>query len=728
MNPLTINNFKEIKNIPVLIIDKKITFINNKAKEILNFSTENEKIIFNQIKNTILKKKHTFEITINNQVKFFNLEYESFTENGIKKHVCILFDVTNVLSESKEIKEQINLYDQMFDALPIGILVHQSGKLQYVNKYGMELIEAKNKQQYLGYNIINFLIHKKDVARAASRITSKKQYIPPEIFEIKTFKNNPKTIELYSYYFPFIKNNNKEENVRLLIFIDKTEELEKQQVEIDAKIKQHENKLLKKQNEIKEKILKELQIKQEQLFNTINQSEYLFWITDAHLNVVLFNHAFYDYCRKYYNISLKVGDNTIVLQEKMNESEHSTALTRQQVIDKILNSKKEYTYEINHFDKQLNKKRIYKITFKPIFEKNKKIKNYYCYGHEITEKYEFINQIQQQSVKLNEIIEHSPIYLWSMNQKQELTLFNNNYLQLITKLYGHPPKIGKKLIKGKYDNNKEFIESINYHYKKAFEGSIENFQLSFDIEANKQITLDVNLFPIIVNGEVQEVSGIATNITEEKEKQRQLQNLLLENEILMKEVHHRIKNNLQVISSMINLQIQNQNHEHIQQTLRDTQNRVYSMAIIHQTLYQNKNYTSINITNTIHELIQNILFSFNKTDIHIHKELDEIILDVNTAIPLALIINEALTNIVKYAFPPPLDIAPHAHIVLKRNNLDIELLISDNGIGIAKEEFNNIMNTGFTIIKALAEQINGRLHITSEYKKGTHIKLLIPQF
>src|SRR5690606_33422922 len=113
---------------------------------------------------------------------------------------------------------------------------------------------------------------------------------------------------------------------------------------------------------------------------------------------------------KYYNIKIKAGNNIDTINNAENKSQ---LLERRKFLENIIQSKKEITYEITHFDKDLNKNRIFKVTMKPVLDKNKTIKQYYCYGHEITEKYEFLNQIEQQTIKLREIIEHSPIYLWS---------------------------------------------------------------------------------------------------------------------------------------------------------------------------------------------------------------------------------------------------------------------------------------------------------------------------
>ena len=718
---INIQEFKNVfKDIPFLILNKKeIVFINNKAKEILCITSKNKEEIHSLLYNNVNKKKRETKITCNNK------ELKLIHQKNKDHYFVFIEDLTKQKEQEKNIKTQLKLFNDIFENLPVGILLHDYGKLKYVNKEGKRIIGTSDKKKYYNFNLLNFLYIDKEKQKAINRIkkvyTEKK--LPSTTYHVKDFKNKEKIVKVTSLLFFDEKN----QPLSLLIVQDKTEELKKQQLEIETQLKIQENKLLKKQNEEKEKLLQEFKSTHNQLINTINYSDYLFWITDNKLNIQLFNQAFKDYCLRYYNLKLKGGENTLDLQKIMNEYEPSTATTRQRVLKEILQLKSDYSYEISHFDKILKKTRIYKITFKPYVNESGTLQNFYCFGHEITEKYEFLQQIENQSLKLNTIIQNSPIYLWSLNQNYELILFNNKYENLIEFLYGEKPVVGKKLFRGKFEKNKDLIETLNYHYEKAFNGSNENFKLNYELENGQKITLDVNLFPIVVNNQIKEIAGIATDITAEIEKQNQLQTLLYENEVLMKEIHHRIKNNLQVISSMLNLQIQNEENTQIQNVLKDTQNRVYSMAIIHQTLYQNKNYSTINVSATILFLIQNILYSFNRTDIEIESDIEEIILDVNTAIPIALIINEAITNVVKYAFPENFTMSEKkVFIQLKRKDFSVELSIKDNGIGIDKKMIQQLSNVGFSIIKALAEQINAQLFISSEKNQGTEIKLLIP--
>ncbi|MCX7729131.1 MAG: PAS domain S-box protein [Bacteroidia bacterium] len=717
-----IDNLKIYKDIPIVLFNKEILFINTKAKQLLNYQPNKQKEILKKIKKAISNKTGILEIPHKNNIRTISIQCQQLEK---KINIGVLTDLTKHVDSKSKLEKKLSLFEEIFDNLPIGILIHEDGKVKYINKYGLKVLEVKNKKQYQNFYILNFLANPKDKERAIKRIASKENILSSEIFEIKTFKNNKKIVDLYSYLFQ-TENGETDNTTRLIIFTDKTSEIEKQKLEVESQIKHYENQLLKKQYQITEKLLEKIESQQEQLLNAINVSNYLFWIMDENLNIILFNEGFYQYCLKYYNIQIKLGDNYEKIIHQYNESKE---VFEQKIsfLKSIVEKNQEFTYEITLFDKEEKKNRVYKMHMKPVVTSHKKMNHYYFYGHEITEKYEFLNQIEHQTIKLKEIIEHSPIYLWSMNDKEEITLFNKNYEILIEQLYGKKPVVGKKLHKGKYEQNKNIIDTLSYHYQKSFNGSQENFKLTFDVENGKKITLDVNLFPIVINNQIKEVSGIAIDITPEIEKQNQLQNLLKENEILIKEIHHRIKNNLQVISSMINIQIQEEENEHTKNILQDIKNRIFSMAIIHQTLYQNRNYTSINISNTIFMLVQNILYAFDKSDIQVESDIEEIILDVNTAVPVSLIINEGITNIVKYAFPDNFTKEKKIHILLQRNNHQLNLVIQDNGVGIPHQQLDNILsNVGFTIIRALSEQINAQLFITSQPNEGTEIKLIIP--
>jgi two-component sensor histidine kinase len=199
--------------------------------------------------------------------------------------------------------------------------------------------------------------------------------------------------------------------------------------------------------------------------------------------------------------------------------------------------------------------------------------------------------------------------------------------------------------------------------------------------------------------------------------------LLVEKDWMLKEIHHRVKNNLQVISSLLNTQADYLSDPAALAALREGQNRVQAMALVHQKLYQSDSLALVNMPEYIQEITERLLESFDCLGtVREHLDVAPIELDVALATPLGLLINEAVTNALKHAFPPPrtgtLTIGLHA-IGPQR----YELLIADNGVGLpANFDLAHSQTLGLTMVKGLSKQLNGVLHI-GQVEPGTQLTL-----
>lgn len=197
--------------------------------------------------------------------------------------------------------------------------------------------------------------------------------------------------------------------------------------------------------------------------------------------------------------------------------------------------------------------------------------------------------------------------------------------------------------------------------------------------------------------------------------------------ILLKEIHHRVKNNLQVISSLLNLQSREVKDGAAKDALNEGKNRVRSMALIHQRLYQKDELGLIDMQEYIEELVHNLQHSFAKTDteITIKTSLSPVNADVDKAIPLGLILNELITNAYKYAFEG----REKGQIALSMNideDRTFSLSVEDNGVGISENGTNKPQSFGMKLIKSLSKGLDGKLEVLSQ--DGTKISLLIPEF
>ncbi len=212
-----------------------------------------------------------------------------------------------------------------------------------------------------------------------------------------------------------------------------------------------------------------------------------------------------------------------------------------------------------------------------------------------------------------------------------------------------------------------------------------------------------------------EVLVVVRDITETKLAQDSIKKSLQEKEILLKEIHHRVKNNLQVISSILNLQssfIQDAKTQHI---LRESQNRIKSMAYIHETLYQNKDFSNVNFSAYVANLSKNLFYSYNisQQEVKLVLDIEPVQLSLDNAIPCGLIINELLANALKYAFPNNRRGILTVRVMKENEFINIE--IEDNGVGFPDGlDFRCTETLGLQLVMTLAEQINAEIRLISK--------------
>ena len=211
------------------------------------------------------------------------------------------------------------------------------------------------------------------------------------------------------------------------------------------------------------------------------------------------------------------------------------------------------------------------------------------------------------------------------------------------------------------------------------------------------------------------------------EQQHRLNSALNDKDILLREIHHRVKNNLQVVSSLLNLQSNYIFDETALEAINEGKNRVSSMALIHQNLYQEENLTGINCKEYFEDLIENLFDSYNIQDNHIQleKNISNLNLDVETMVPLGLIVNELISNALKHAFTDN-DGIGIINFSLKEDNGLLILKIEDNGKGINPKHFLNSKSFGNKLIQAFKQKLGAEISI--ENNNGTHITMTINKF
>jgi two-component sensor histidine kinase len=205
----------------------------------------------------------------------------------------------------------------------------------------------------------------------------------------------------------------------------------------------------------------------------------------------------------------------------------------------------------------------------------------------------------------------------------------------------------------------------------------------------------------------------------------QLRVSLAEKVVLLKEVHHRVKNNMQVITSLLNLGAMEASAGGSQQVLRESMDRIRSMALVHERLYQSDNMASIEFGEYLQSVAAGLARSFRREGITCNVTADKVLLDVDRAIPCGLIANELISNSMKHGFPQRntgrIDVS-----LRKPASGTIELAVQDDGVGFpADRPFERMTSMGMTLVKSLTDQIMGSIELTSDH--GTRFCITFPE-
>ncbi|MBK7818344.1 MAG: PAS domain S-box protein [Sphingobacteriaceae bacterium] len=244
---------------------------------------------------------------------------------------------------------------------------------------------------------------------------------------------------------------------------------------------------------------------------------------------------------------------------------------------------------------------------------------------------------------------------------------------------------------------------------------VDKFELGMLTKNKRTVLLEGNISLKKENGKLVATRSILRNITERKISEERIQHTLEEKEILLKEIHHRVKNNLQIISSLLNLQADTIEDVKAKEKYRESIGRIKSMAIIHELLYQTKNFNNVKADDYLNELVKYIsqTYSINKNiDVELAIDIKTKRIDIDKAIPCGLIINELLSNAYKYAFPTQ----SSGKIKIKLSAISgqpylYELIVLDNGVGMPESIYSESKTLGMQLVQSLLDQLNGKLEI-----------------
>ena len=685
---------------------------NNKAQKVFGYSrkealSKKESVFFkrkkaiDEIRRDIKKEKEykgLIEFISKENEDFINLisafQINEDNSNGLCYVICGK-DVERLESISKKIRSKEKIYKEIFEnSTDLIQIIDLKGNIIHVNKAWLKTL-GYTKEQTKNINI-------KKV------ITKQKGYYKKDDFikDILKGKNDKPKVVVF---------NDKNGNKHILKGVSSIDYYKGNPTAIRT--------IFRNITEVR-KAQEKLKIHSTRLNAVFNNSTHLFWMVDKRICLTAFNKNFAQAIKDRYgvypelNMDYGTGKNYFSDDKK----------------HKFWNEKYKEAFEgkVVKFETRnvyKNGKIGYRESFlNPIILPNGEINEASGIAHDITEKKYAVEKLKEQTAKINSIFESaSNMLIFSFDTDFKIRSFNKNFAKNLLLRHGIAVETGMVL---KYEHIPELadnIKSLEKAINNAFIGNHSQIVFSvIDLNDQKE-WYEVIFNPVYFeSGQVSEISCLAFEITARKETEDKLRDTVKEKEILLKEVHHRVKNNLQVISSILSLQASYVKDVKTLEILKESQDRIKTMSFVHESLYQDSDFSSIKFGDYVSTLAQNLIYSYKSDDfvVRLNTQFDEIYLNLYQAIPCGLIINELVSNALKHAFKKTK--IGKLEIRIYKKEETIFLNISDNGVGMPNEI--NIKNTetlGFQLVHALVDQLDGIIVVNN--KNGTEYLIKFEQ-
>jgi PAS domain S-box-containing protein len=346
-----------------------------------------------------------------------------------------------------------------------------------------------------------------------------------------------------------------------------------------------------------------------------------------------------------------------------------------------------------------------------------------AFARDISQRKQVEEVLRASEERFRSLVESTGDWVWEVDKSGGYTYASPQILSLL----GYAPEevLGKKpfdlMPKDEAQRMSEIFNSVATDRKSI--RNLENINLHKD---GRLVVLETSGVPFYdPHGDFGGYRGIDRDITERKLVAERLEASLREKETLLRELYHRTKNNMQVISSLIDLQVFAVNDEETQNLFKETQNRIKTMALVHEKLYKSRDLSNLNLKDYMGDLADALFRSYHLSEdrISLNLAVEAISVSIDTAIPCGLIINELMSNSLKYAFPG--DRRGTVSLAIHHSEQgEIDMRFSDNGVGLPKDlDFKNTKSLGLTLIRKLSEkQLKGTVEVTTEHPTEFHIR------
>lgn len=355
-------------------------------------------------------------------------------------------------------------------------------------------------------------------------------------------------------------------------------------------------------------------------------------------------------------------------------------------------------------------------------DENEQVMGVFAAARDITQLIEAENKLKESEEKYRSFIETAQEGVWLLDENG-ITKYVNREMENILG-YRKEEMVGNSFLNFVDEESKTKAKKL---MEKRKLGIKERYDFRFLNKFGSNVWVMISTNPLF-NKEHEYMGALKmlTDITERKEMEVELKKSLSEKEMLLKEIHHRVKNNLMVISSLLNLQSNYIKDKDDFEMFKESQARAKSMALIHELLYQSDDLKRIDFGNFITKLANDLYNTYvqDTGNVKMKLNLKKTMLDINTSIPLGLIVNELVSNCMKHAFPD--DRQGEIDVGLKSKNGKYTLMVADNGIGLPKDiDFKNTDSLGLQLVNSLTNQIEGDLVLNTD--NGSEFKVIFKE-
>jgi len=729
-NSTDTNNYKNIvENLPVAVIiftpEGKVLYTNSKtldlfgvdknetdSKNIFDFvSPQFVKIIEERKKNILLGKElPSVEIEVKNtkgETIFVEIKTSSVMYNELPAMQTIITDITTSKQlQEEKIRAQVAEETNQSLKKEVDLRTRSEQKLRAIFESGTQLMWTVNKNialtsfnqnykeaiynNYGVYPEINMDLNKPKAKFAPDEYHAFWDEKYAQAFLGKTIEFETQTTTL------------KGEKKHRIITLHPIYDDNKQVIEVAGQAKDVTQQKIYQQ---------EITNKQSQLSAIINTTDDIIFSVDKEYNISEFNNVLQQVVKIRHGVDIKSGTHVFDILPSDYHEEVRDKYDRAFNGETVLAIEKFNMGDIDRF---------YEARYNPI-KINDEIIGVSVFSKDITDQEESQQKIINAQSQLSAIINNTTDIVVSIDRNYNIVQFNQLLFNMVKYRFGLELKMGMSIFETMDITHHSDMKNI---YERVFtEGQSLVAVEMFAVSGSKKRYFESNYNPIKQGSETIGIAIFSRDISEKIESETELRSALKEKEVLLKEVHHRVKNNLQVISSILNLQTSYVKDKETADLLKECQNRIKTMAYIHESLYQTKDFLHINFSEYIINLVKNLFYSYdaNQQKIKTIFDVDTIFLNLDTSIPCGLIVNELVSNALKYAFTDGSGGCVTIKIKKLKNN-NIEMVVSDNGKGIPENiDYKNTETLGLQLVSILSEQINGT--ITINRTKGTTFKI-----